>query len=133
MMNIREEARKRGGEEAVKLLDRSVVVQEEVGNALNKAITDVIDKHCPNDSDPKWQAFVASAIAQAVAEVYGAATVATWVSTGKKDGKLELITVGIRAFVSALERAFDNHEANEMGVADMIVGADKKVKEEKGA
>ena len=121
-MNTREEARERGGEEAVALFDRAKAIENKFIDAINAMVDGALG--AATSKEDKECAF--AGLCEALSEVY-ARTVAKF-SDHNKIERGEALVMSVRSVAGNLNEAFDTIEAEKAGIGELILNIAKSRK-----
>lgn len=129
-MNIREEARKYGGEEAVAEYDRTKVATDKLTEKINQAIADVLADTKENKDKRVGRAGIAEALSDAFGE---AAYLATYTEkdgsvAADKDAPLNALVMALKSVAGAIQEYHDNKDLTTSGVMEKIMGVLKGAK-----
>lgn len=117
-MNIREAARKAGGEEAVARIDRGQAMQFKLVSGVNAIIREMLEAA----TDDEEKLLVRTAVTEATSQLYAEA-VAALTKCGTAD-RGQVTILAVRSLNGNLNKAFDDIDAE--GVGDLIKAAAKK-------
>lgn len=122
--SIREEARKKGGEELVSKLDAALDGVRDLTTTLDDRI---INAQAKPEGDERTMALVA--ITEALSMAYARAAVA-YGKTNNVDNS-QIMVLSIRSLVASIQTAIDDQQATANDVLGLIKAADQKMKGDK--
>ena len=121
-MNLREEARKLGGEEMVKKVDE----MKEQEARFAKRLNDLIEEAKAEAGDtPEKMASTFAALNEAMSEAYARSAMMYGESGYSKTSKVEVIVMAIRSIHGNIEEQYVNLEAEKNGVSEKIMATFK--------
>lgn len=123
MAGIREEARKRGGDELVAKVDAAHARENALTTRLNEMISEEIAA-LPEGADVEDRGMAFTALTEALSAAYGRATVEFGKITKTSDG--QLMVLAVRSIANSIQVAMADRDATDSGVAEMIKGLAKK-------
>lgn len=124
-MNIREEARKVGGEEMVARVDTMQRWEMELVKELEKVTERFLKERglVDGEEDPMLMKMATTAMAEAMSEVYAIAAVVCFKTSHEGPNRTQALTMAIRSLSGNMDKYFDTLDAKESGVEDKILAA----------
>lgn len=124
-MNIREEARKVGGEEMVARVDTMQRWEMELVKQLETVTEQFLIERgiVDGEEDPLLMKMATTAMAEAMSEVYAIAAVVCFKTGHEGTNRTQALTMAIRSLSGNMDKYFDTLDAKESGVEDKIMAA----------
>lgn len=118
-MNIREEARKRGGDALVAKVDAGMALERAVVKQIADLQKAVIAEHGECE-DPEEQFIVLLAICEAMSTTYAAIVATMNKHPNNKADRSEIMVSSIRSFSNKLTKLFEKDDLDKTGVGALL-------------
>lgn len=129
-MNIREEARKRGGDALVAKVDAGLALEKDVATKIKDLQKAVIAEHGASP-DPEEQFIALLAICEAMSSCYAIIVACMNRHPNNKADRSEIMVSAIRSFSNKLTALFEKDDLDKNGIGALIAAAAKAGGEEK--